>query len=57
MKQRFSISAAPDPDHGFFLNQTSDENSDKEAQCINFDTLTDDEKFLIPMLHVLPVPL
>ena len=36
-----SISAAPDP--GFFLNQTSGENSDHEAQCINFETLTDDE--------------
>ena len=36
------VSGAPDP--GFFLNRQNDLDSEEEAQCVDFETLTDDEE-------------
>ena len=37
----FHLSAGPDP--GYYLNEKNDFDSDEEAQCVDFDNLTDDE--------------
>ena len=40
----FHFSAGPDP--GYYLNEQKDLSSDEEAQCVDFDNLTDDETSL-----------
>ena len=40
----FHFSACPNP--GYYLNEQKDLGSDEEAQCVDFDNLTDDETSL-----------
>ena len=40
----FQFPAGPDP--GYYLNAQIDFGSDEEAQCVDFDNLTDDEASL-----------